>query len=56
MLLLSFHYYIARYGLVKTVEGRIGLLAVLCNVKTADFIFFVNAKLRKDTDNADADQ
>ena len=29
---------------------------MLCNVEAADFIFFLNAKLRKDTDDADTDQ
>ena len=56
MLLLSFHYYIARSGLVETVEGRISLLAVLCDVKSECLVFLINTKFCKDTDDTDADQ
>ena len=42
--------------LVETIEGRISMLAMLCDIKAERFVFFINTELREDPDDADADQ
>src|SRR5699024_1942708 len=43
-------------GLVETVEGRVSILAMLCDIESDQFILLVNTKFCKDPDNSDTDQ